>query len=115
MNDGAAAETRALRHLEARGLRLIERNWRTRGGELDLVLRDRDTLVIAEVRARSHAGFGGAAASVDARKRARLVHAARAYLAAHPQYQSLPVRFDVVAIEAGGHMDWIRAAFEAEE
>jgi putative endonuclease len=114
LSDGAAAETRALRHLEARGLRLIERNWRTRGGELDLILRDRDTLVIAEVRARSHAGFGGAAGSVDARKRARIVHAARAYLVAHPQYESLPVRFDVVAIDAG-RIDWIPAAFEADE
>jgi putative endonuclease len=111
---GADAETRALRHLEAQGLKLVTRNWRTTGGELDLVLRDRDTLVIAEVRARSRSDFGGAAASVDSRKRARIVHAARAYLAGHPQFARLAVRFDVVALEGGG-IEWIQNAFDVED
>jgi putative endonuclease len=112
---GAAAEALALRHLQAQGLRLLQRNWRTRGGELDLVMEDGEDLVIAEVRARSRADFGGAAASIDSRKRGRIVNAARAFLAAHPRYHSRPVRFDIVAIEPGGRIDWIRNAFDAED
>lgn len=111
---GADAETRALRHLQAGGLKLLDRNWRARGGELDLVLRDRETLVIVEVRARGGSGFGGAAASVDARKQARIVHTARAYLAAHPAYARSPVRFDVVALQDDS-IEWIRSAFDATE
>lgn len=111
---GAAEEDLALRHLQDRGLRLVARNWRCRGGELDLVLQEGDTLVIAEVRKRGHALFGSAAESVDARKRARLVHAAQLFLAAHAQYAQAPVRFDVLALDRGNRIDWIRAAFDAD-
>ena len=115
---GDAAEARALAHLKRQGLALVERNYRVAGGpgaragEIDLVLRERDgTLVFVEVRARGDAGHGGAAASVGARKQARLVFAARHYLlrfgAAPP-----PCRFDVVAIE-GERVLWLRAAFDA--
>ena len=114
---GDAAETRALAHLVALGLVLVERNYRVargpraRGGELDLILRERDgTLVFVEVRARRDAGHGGAAASVGAVKQQRLVFAARHFLrrfAAPP-----PCRFDVVTVE-GERIEWLRAAFDA--
>ena len=114
---GDAAEAAALAHLRAQGLSLVERNYRVargpgrRGGEIDLVMRERDgTLVFVEVRARSDARFGGAAASIGAAKRARLVFAAQHYLLrlASPP----PCRFDVVTLE-GGRIEWLRGAFDA--
>ncbi len=109
---GADAETRALRHLEARGLKLLARNWRCRGGELDLVMRDGETLAIIEVRSRSRADFGSAFESVDARKRGHLIHAAQLFLAAHAEHHTREVRFDVVALD-GGQLQWLKAAFDA--
>ena len=107
----------ALAHLQQHGLTLVERNYRVargpraRGGEIDLILRERDgTLVFAEVRARRSAAQGGAAASVGAAKQRALVFAAQHYLlrfAAPP-----PCRFDVVAID-GDAVQWLRAAFDA--
>jgi len=113
---GDAGETRALAHLEGQGLTLVQRNYRVaagpnaRGGEVDLILRERDgTLVFVEVRARSSAAFGGAAASVSASKQRRLVFAAQHFLR---RYRALPpCRFDVVAIDAD-HVQWLRGAFD---
>jgi putative endonuclease len=112
---GNAAEDAALTHLLAQGLRLVERNYRTPGrggGEIDLILREPDgTLVFVEVRARMDASRGGAAASVDALKRRRIVLAARHYLMR--RHASPPrCRFDVVAID-GSQIGWIRGAFDA--
>jgi putative endonuclease len=122
---GREAEARAERFLLARGMTLVARNYRCRLGEIDLVLRERDSLVMVEVRYRRSAAFGGALASVDARKRARVVAAAGHFLAAHPALAKLGCRFDVVAVsgqdaagkggtdEAG--LEWIRAAFMADD
>jgi putative endonuclease len=111
---GDAAEDRALAHLRAAGLRLVERNYRTPGrggGEVDLVLREADgTLVFVEVRRRTRAEFGGAAASVGATKRGRIIRAARHYLLRHASPP--PCRFDVVAVD-GDSLQWLRAAFDA--
>ena len=114
---GDAAETRALAWLQARGLVLEQRNYRVargpsaRGGEIDLVMRDRDgTLVFVEVRQRRGSAHGGAAASVTGLKQRRLVHAAQHYLL---QFASPPpCRFDVVAIDDDG-IQWLQAAFDA--
>ena len=70
---GADAEDRALHYLQRQGLTLVQRNFRARGGEIDLVMRERDLLVLVEVRKRSSARYGDAAESVDARKRGRIV------------------------------------------
>ena len=114
---GDAAEAAALDHLQRAGLRLLERNYRVGAGpsrpagEVDLILQDRDgTLVFVEVRARAHASHGGAAASVTARKRQRLVYAAQHYLLRHATPP--PCRFDVVAID-GDNLTWLQAAFDA--
>jgi putative endonuclease len=115
---GDAVESAALRFLEANGLRLLARNASARGGELDLVMRDGATLVFVEVRYRGNAAFGGGAASVDAGKRRRLVHAAQAWLLRHPQHTDAPCRFDVVAASgdpAAPHFDWLRDAFRADD
>ena len=111
---GADAEAAAQRYLEAQGLKLVMRNFRCPGGELDLVMRERDTLALVEVRSRARSDFGSAAESIGPRKRARLVLAARAFLAAHPQYARSPLRFDVVAFD-GGEAQWLRNAFDVEE
>jgi len=106
---GKDAENQASRYLQRHGMTLLSRNHRCRGGEIDLVMRDRDTLVFVEVRLRSHRAFGGALASVDRRKQQRLIIAAQHYLQQQPW--SGPCRFDVVGIDAGGRCDWIRDAF----
>lgn len=110
-------EARALHYLLQQGLTLVERNYRTGGGprrpagEIDLILRDRDgCLVFVEVRARGSSGHGGAAASIGAGKRRRIVRAAQAYLL---RYETPPpCRFDVVALD-GDALRWLPAAFDA--
>ncbi len=112
---GRDAEDYALAYLQRRGLRLLARNWRWRGGEIDLILKEGDTLVFAEVRCRSDARFGGAVDSVDRRKRHRLLEGAALYLARHGG--DVPVRFDVVAMALGAdgfQVEWIRGAFDAD-
>jgi putative endonuclease len=107
---GAVREAEGRRYLEARGLRFIAANVACRQGEVDLVMRDGDTLVFVEVRFRGSDRFGGAAASVDRRKQARISAAAGYYLTRHPS--DLPCRFDVIAIDAGGQVSWIKHAFD---
>jgi putative endonuclease len=110
---GEQAEQLALRHLQRQGLQLVARNFRAKGGELDLVMRHGDTLVIVEVRKRTHRGYGSAAESIDARKRGRIELAARWLLAQRAELANLPVRFDVVTLDADDRIEWIRAAFDA--
>jgi len=115
---GDEAETQALAHLTRHGLKLVQRNYRVaagpraRGGEVDLIVRERDgTLVFVEVRARRGGSHGGAAASVTRSKQRRVIYAAQHYLL---QFASPPpCRFDVVAIEADA-LQWFRGAFDAE-
>lgn len=115
---GRAAEDVAADHLQRAGLRLLLRNYRCRLGEIDLVLREGDeVLVLVEVRLRSRADYGGAAASVDGAKQRRLVKAARHLLMTRPALARLRVRFDVVELrsaDAGGReLQWMRGAFDA--
>lgn len=110
---GDTYERRALTHLEHNGLELIERNVRFRCGEIDLLMRDEaGVLVFIEVRARSSARFGGAAASIVARKRERLRCAARLILARW-RGPLPPCRFDVVAFDAG-QCTWLRNVFDGD-
>lgn len=108
---GEAAERAAERHLVAMGCEVLDRNARYREGELDLVLRERDLVLFVEVRMRAGAGFGGAAASVDAFKRKRLARAAQRWLAERFGERWPACRFDVVAVDGGGRIEWIRDAF----
>jgi putative endonuclease len=115
---GRGAEDRALALLESHGLTLLARNHRCRGGEIDLVMRDGATLVLVEVRSRSSTAYGGAAASVGARKQRRCIAAARHLLRTRPELARMPARFDVVAIDSGAEpgsttLNWIRDAFRA--
>jgi putative endonuclease len=114
---GEAGEARALAHLMGQGLALVQRNYRVargphaRGGEVDLIMRERDgTLVFVEVRVRRSASFGGAAASVGATKQRSLVLAAQYFVSRLPTMP--PCRFDVIAID-GDRIEWLRGAFDA--
>jgi putative endonuclease len=111
---GNAAEERAAEFLRSSGLELLLRNYRCRMGELDLIARQGNTLIVAEVRMRSSAGHGGAGASITWRKRQRIVRTTRHLLARHPALQSLAVRFDALLVDgASGRIEWVRAAFDA--
>lgn len=109
---GRRAEQEALGYLTARGLRLIEANYRCRLGEIDLVMADGNTTVFVEVRMRGSRRFGGAAASVTPTKQRRLYSAARHYLLSRG-HAGGPLRFDVVALDGGAAPHWIPNAFEA--
>ncbi|HET9836443.1 MAG TPA: YraN family protein [Rhodanobacteraceae bacterium] len=112
---GDVFEDRALEHLQRAGLKLLARNFATRFGEVDLVMRDSDVLVFVEVRYRRHRAFGGGAASVGTAKQERIARAAQAFLQAHPKLSELPCRFDVVAFDGEARTaecEWMRAAFE---
>jgi putative endonuclease len=107
---GARAEQLAEDYLLRQGLLTVQRNFRCRMGEIDLILRDGDTLVFAEVRLRSRSEFGGAAASVTRAKRARIVAAALHFLSGK---RERPCRFDVVVLDrlAPDAIEWIKDAF----
>lgn len=107
---GQAGEDAALRHLVSQGLKLVQRNFRCTGGEIDLIMSHGDTLVFVEVRMRKDQRYGGAAASIGVHKQARMILAAQMFL---QRYQKLPpCRFDVIAIDEG-RLDWLRNALQA--
>jgi len=114
---GDEGEARALQHLEQRGLKLVERNYRVGGGprrpagEIDLIMREADgTLVFVEVRQRRSSSHGGAAATVGSANQQRIVRAAHHYLL---RFATPPnCRFDVVAIH-GDELHWLKGAFDS--
>jgi putative endonuclease len=110
-SDGARAETAAELWLCAQGLTTVARNWRCKGGEIDRVMLDGATLVFVEVRLRSRADFGGAAASITVRKQQRIVLAAQLFLLEHAQWQRHACRFDVMLATAPDQWSWLRDAF----
>ena len=107
---GQDGEDAALAYLGRHGLTLLQRNFRCKGGEIDLIMQDGDTLVFIEVRKRADLRHGGAAASVTHAKQARLIIAAHSYLQRHRSPP--PCRFDVIAIDAEA-LSWLKNAFEA--
>jgi putative endonuclease len=114
---GNAAEERACRHLEGAGMTIVERNFRARGGEIDIVARKGDVLVFVEVRSREVPGFGTPEESVTPAKRRRIVGAARHYLSNVPPSSWREARFDVIAIEGSGDAAELRhypAAFDSK-
>ena len=113
---GRWAEAQARRLLEDRGLCLLEKNYRCRMGELDLIMNDRGTLVIAEVRYRRTNDFGTAAESVDGRKQRKLVRTTEHFLRSRPDLYHMGVRFDVIGVTSGSReseLEWIKDAFQA--
>lgn len=107
---GQIGEDQALTYLRQQGLHLLERNFRCKGGEIDLIMQDGKVLVFIEVRMRSDNKFGGAAASVGSAKQKRLIIAAQVYLQRHSMPP--PCRFDVIAFD-DKEMTWLQNAIEA--
>ncbi len=124
---GERAEQFASKYLEQQGLDIIERNYNTRRGEIDIIAMDKETMVFVEVRLRTHGGFGGAAQSIDPRKQARLVCAAQHYLQINHLTDAQPCRFDAICLNSintssadkelkpeNNEVDWIRDAFRPQ-
>ncbi|MDR1351209.1 MAG: YraN family protein [Zoogloeaceae bacterium] len=113
--DGMRAETLAANYLRARGLELVARNFRVRGGEIDLIALDGGITVFVEVRLRRSQAFGGAIGSISAQKRRRLLLAAQHWLLRHPQHGNC--RFDCVLLDQldANNLEWIRHAFMADD
>jgi putative endonuclease len=109
-NTGSLAENSAAAFLEAQGFIIVARNFLRRVGELDIVARSGDLLVIAEVRTRSRDDYGGAAASVGPAKQRRIAMTAALFLQGHREFRACRVRFDVLVVRHGG-VEWIKHAF----
>lgn len=112
---GRWAEDKALRHLKTHGLWILDRNYRCRHGEIDLVLLEGSVLVFTEVRYRGSGARVGAAHSVDQTKQARLWASAEHFLQRHPEHSNRRCRFDVVTIEgpcSSARLQWIKNAFD---
>jgi putative endonuclease len=114
---GRAAEDAAVVYLESNGLAILRRNFRRRAGELDVIARERDVLIIVEVRTRATNAFGGAAASVGFKKQQRILRAAAQLLQQRKDFAALPIRFDVIVVHdplaKHPRIEWIRHAFTA--
>jgi putative endonuclease len=108
---GYAAEDDAAALIERQGARVLARNVRCKGGEVDLVVDDDGTLAFVEVRLRKDARFGGAAASVTSGKQHRIVLAAQFFLQRQPRLADRPCRFDCVLADGEGTMEWMKDAF----
>lgn len=112
---GQAAEKSALDHLRQQGLTLLDRNYRTRTGEIDLILQATNLIVFVEVRYRSRNDYGNAAESITATKKQRLRNAAAQYLQANPGLQHHPCRFDAILVsgtEPDFRIEWLQDAFQ---
>ena len=107
---GQQAETWACEYLQAQGFQVLSRNYRLRGGELDLIGRDGDYLVFVEVRYRSSEAFGGALHSISLAKQQRIIRTAQHYLMRYPV--DSPCRFDVLAINHAQQITWIKNTFD---
>lgn len=114
INTGKDAETRACCYLQAQGLQLVQRNYHSRRGEIDLIMQDKDSLVFIEVRYRRQSRFGSAAESVNRHKQSKLIACANHYIQTYPERARQACRFDVVSIDGNmNSIDWIKNAFDA--
>jgi putative endonuclease len=112
---GRRAESLACDYLKQRGLKLVARNFLCKLGELDLIMRDGETLVFVEVKFRQRSDYGHGSEAVNRSKQNKLIRTAQVYLQQHPEYTNLPMRFDVISIEGEPpRLQWLANAFDAE-
>lgn len=112
---GYEAETKAKEYLIKKGLRFIVNNYRSRFGEIDLIMGEGKAIIFVEVRSRSHRNFGGAAETISFDKRQKLIKTAQIYLSINKLHGKFPVRFDVVTLEGMPlEVVWIKNAFGME-
>jgi putative endonuclease len=118
LRKGLRFEDRARGYLQAHGLLLLHSNYRCRFGEIDLIMRDGDTLCFIEVKFRKSLLFGGAAASISAAKQRKIIKTALFYISAHKQLANQATRFDALLIQRqadhSNQINWIQNAFYAE-
>ena len=115
---GDRGEDLAIKHLQKRGYKVIEKNYRCRWGEIDLIARDRETLVFVEIKARTSSGFGLPQEAVDGFKQRKLAQVAKAYVAERNVKEAISSRFDVVAVQltpSGPKIELIKDAFHLDE
>jgi putative endonuclease len=113
---GVRGEDLAVAYLKKKGYKVIERNYRCQWGEVDLIARHKGTLIFVEIKSRSSSDFGLPQDAVDRFKQEKLIQAAKAYMAEHHLQETIPARFDVVAIQltpSGPEMELIKDAFQA--
>ena len=111
---GLNAENRAFDYLKREGLEPVQRNFRCRLGEIDLIMRDGDCLVFVEVRYRSRKDFTSARLTVDLRKQRKLIRTAALFITRNSRYADSVMRFDVVEIN-GNEVEWIQDAFRPQD
>jgi len=109
---GSLAENSAAHFLESQGCTIVARNFLRRVGELDIVARLDDLLIVAEVRTRASDTYGGAAASIGYSKQRRIVMTTSLFLQRHREFSRCRVRFDVLIVRDGG-VEWLKHAFDA--
>ncbi len=112
---GNETEQLACNYLIEQGLLLVERNYKTQRGEIDLIMRDKDTLVFVEVRYRKNDLYGGAVESINWHKQQRIICAAKNYLIRFRLSEKCPCRFDVIGISGNlqfPDIEWIPQAFD---
>ena len=110
-NKGDHFEQLAQMYLKQAGVKILELNFNSRFGEIDLIIIDDNTLSFVEVRYRKNDSFGGAIASVTRAKQLKLIKTAQYYLAIHPNYDKMACRFDVITINNKMDIEWIKSAF----
>jgi putative endonuclease len=113
---GIKGEDLAVTYLKKKGYKVIERNYRCQWGEIDLIARDGKTLVFVEIKSRSSSDFGLPQDAVDRFKQEKLIQAANAYMIEHHVQETIPARFDVVAVRLtpfGPEIELIKDAFQA--
>ncbi|MFA6301848.1 MAG: YraN family protein [Legionella sp.] len=112
---GRNAEEQALAYLAKHGLKLVQRNYYCRMGEVDLIMRDGDYLVFIEVRSRSNQYYGDGAVSITRSKQQKIMKTALHYVQSHRLQDKVPLRFDVLSVDgATGGLNWIKNAFGAD-
>lgn len=117
---GKEAEHYAAQYLTQQGLEILAQNYRCKLGEVDLVMRDKSTIVFVEVRSRKHSRYGSSIESVDHRKQRRLVHAAQHYLLKYQLSNRVICRFDILGINTAkinkdpyAAITWVPDAFQS--
>lgn len=112
IDSGREIESAACLWLQQQGLSIMERNFRCKLGEIDIIAMDQQTLVFVEVRQRNHRHFGDGFSSVDHRKQQKLIRAARWFLQERKLFDRYPCRFDIVSARSASDLEWIKDAFQ---
>jgi len=101
-NKGRIGEAAAVTHLEKNGMRILEKNFRSYKGEIDIIAMDAQTLVFAEVKAWSKYGVDGLEYAIDAKKQHKIIETSKYFLSLHRKYRYMPIRFDVIFVSPEG-------------